>query len=521
MTRSFRNPVLSGFHPDPSVCRVGDDYYLVTSTFEYFPGLPVHHSRDLVHWRILGHALDRSDQLDLSGIRCSGGLYAPTIRHHEGRFYLVCTLVDGTAQDGSFVLTATDPAGPWSGPHWIQDAHGIDPSLFFDDDGSAWWTGCREAADPQWPGQTEIWLRRFDAEEMRLTGPEHVLWTGALRGGVWAEGPHLYRVDGHYLLITAEGGTEHNHSVMAARSASITGPYLGNPRNPVLTHRHLGLDHPVVGVGHADLVRTQRGEWWALLLASRSYGGYHHTLGRETFLTRVQWEEGWPLLAPGAGRLEPRAPAPDLAPHPWPPEPVRDDFDAPGLAPVWNGLRTPAEPGWSLSERPGHLRLRALAATLAERASPAFVGQRLRHRDFRAAALVDFVPRAVADRAGLALLRADTHHVLLVVTRADDGAGRVLSVLRRAGGPEEVLARAPVPPGPLVLAVHARGQDYRLSWARPGEPPVRLACVDGRVLSTQSAGGFTGAYVGLYAHGDGTGAAHADIDWFDYEGRSG
>jgi hypothetical protein len=248
------NPVLPGFHPDPSICRVGDEFFVVTSTFEYFPGLPVHRSRDLVEWQLVGHAVHREDQLDLSTVAASGGLFAPTIRHHDGRFFVACTLVGGEGRQGSFVVTATDPAGPWSDPAWIEDAPGIDPSILFDDDGRAWWCGTRLADPGDWPEQTEVWVRELDLATMSLVGEEHVVWHGAVEGAVWAEGPHLYRRVGEVLLLASEGGTERHHAVSAARGPSPTGPFTGSRANPLLTHRHLGGDSPVANVGHADLV---------------------------------------------------------------------------------------------------------------------------------------------------------------------------------------------------------------------------------------------------------------------------
>lgn len=318
-TANVVNPVLPGCHPDPSVCRVGADFYLVTSTFEYFPGIPVFHSRDLVHWRPIGHVLDRPSQVDLGTVASSEGIFAATIRHHQGRFYVVTTLVGGTDRGGTFVVTATDPAGPWSDPVWLDDAPGVDPSLFFDDDGRAWCTGTRLAEPGEWEGQTDVWLREFDAAQLTLTGPEHLLWRGALHGAVWAEGPHLYTVDGRYYLLAAEGGTEHGHAVSVARADHVTGPYTGNPANPVFTHRHLGRDFPVVGVGHADLVRTAEGHWWAVLLGSRPYGGYHPNLGRETFLVPVRWRTAGrssrPESAPRSARsVRPRSPGPRTGP---------------------------------------------------------------------------------------------------------------------------------------------------------------------------------------------------------------
>ncbi|MEU6742254.1 glycoside hydrolase family 43 protein [Streptosporangium sandarakinum] len=504
--RTFANPVLPGFHPDPSVCRVGDDHYLVTSSFEWFPGVPVFHSRDLVHWRPLGHVLDRPSQLPLDGIKPSGGIYAPTIRHHEGVFYVITTLVDGPPEAGleNFVVTATDPAGPWSEPYPLDLPGAFDPSLFFDDDGTAWVTATRPTDDH---GHTEIFLRRLDLGAMALTGEETVLWDGALKDAVWAEAPHLYKVDGRYHLMIAEGGTAHDHAVTVARSDDVAGPYRGNPRNPILTHRHLGLGHPIVGTGHGDLVRTAAGEWWMVLLAMRPYGGYHYNLGRETFLTRVRWEDGWPL----AEQVEPAAAAPDLPEHRWPAEPACDDFDAERLAPCWNHLRTPREPYWSLTERPGHLRLWPGPRTLAERAAPSLVARRQCHRDFAAHAALDFTP-AGDGCAGLVLVQNDDFHIRYVLS------ARGLEVVRRHAGADEVLAAAPVPGGRLFLGVEARGQEYRMRYATtPGRWLPLGGAVDGRVLSTTVAGGFTGAYIGMYAAGGPeAGRNPADFDWFEY-----
>lgn len=518
MPGTFRNPVLPGFHPDPSVCRVGADYYLVTSTFEYFPGLPLFHSRDLVHWRQVGHVLDRPEQLPLDGVRPSGGLYAPTIRHADGVFYVVCTLVDGNTQRGNFVVTATDPAGPWSQPVWLADARGIDPSLFFDDDGRAWYVGQRERDPGDYPGDCEIWLRELDREALRLTGPEHVLWRGALRGAIWAEGPHLYRIDGSYYLLAAEGGTGHEHAVSVARSAAVTGPYQGNPGNPVLTHRQLSREHPIVGPGHADLVQTPGGQWWAVLLAMRPYGGYFYNLGRETFLVPVRWSQGWPLFSPETGRVEAEYPAPELPETRWPAEPACDNFDAPRLAVTWMMLRTPRERLFSLTERPGHLRLMVRPQSLADAANPSFVARRQQHIDFTAHTVLDFSPRSDVEYAGLALVQNTGHHLVAVVTGHPQ---RRVRLIRRVADVDEVLAEQPLSrTGPVYLAVTAHGQRYALrfaeepgAWQELGEP------VDGRFLSTPVAGGFVGTCLGMYATSNGrAGGNVADFDFFEYHG---
>jgi len=446
------NPILPGCHPDPSVTRVGDDYYLVTSTFEYFPGLPVFHSTDLEQWIQVGNAVDRADQLDLSSVPSSGGLFAATIRHHDGRFFIVCTLVGGSGTGGHFVLTASDAAGPWSDPAWL-DGDGIDPSLFFDDDGRAWFTATRPARKPAWSEQTEVWLREFDPVAQTLTGDEHVLWTGALIGAVWAEGPHLYRRDGWYYLLTSEGGTEVDHAVVVARSRNLTGPYAGNPANPVLTHRNLGRGHPVTNVGHADLVETPDGGWAAVLLASR---GLDSTLGRESFSVPVIWENGWPVLAPGVGQVTLGEPATRV-----------------------RGMPGPLE--WT---RPRTGPLASIDGDTVTIAGAGFAGVRQRHPTFVFGARIE----SGADATGLMIRQSDDDHLRLTT-----GAAGVVAT-RTAHGRTSTLATAP-PADRLEL----RGHDGVVELWADG---ALLVAVDVTFLGSAEAGGFLGVWLALVA-GDG------------------
>jgi alpha-N-arabinofuranosidase len=479
-----QNPILPGCHPDPSICRVGEDYYLVTSTFEYFPGLPVFHSTDLAHWENIGHVVTREGQLDYSGIASSGGLYAPTIRHHCGVFYVVCTLVDraDAERGGNFLMTA----GPWSDPVWL-DADGIDPSIFFDEDGRVWLHGTRLARVPEWHDQTEVWVREFELATMSLTGPEHIIWNGALLNAVWAEGPHLYKVDGTYYLLAAEGGTEFHHAVSVARSDAVTGPYEGNRANPVLTHRHLGHGADVVGTGHSDLFQAADGSWWAVLLAMRPIGGYHYPLGRETFLVPVAWEDGWPVFAPGVGQVPAAVEVPFA--HP-----------GPGVAslPAWTSLRGPAsafaEPdgdGWRL-----HLR----AETLADPGTPAFLGLRQQHRDLDLAATISG-PILPGEEAGLVIRQSERDHARLSLLRSGDRL-LVRAVHRRAGS-DVLLGELAVATAESVrLGVRARGPEYSL-WVRVGDRDVVVATADGRSLDSVATGGFLGLWLGVYATSNG------------------
>ena len=515
MRKSFSNPILPGCHPDPSICRVGDDYYLVTSTFEFFPGLPIFHSLDLVHWHQIGHVLDRPSQLDLDEIRASGGLYAPTIRHHNGTFYVINTLVDGKRRSGNFIVTATQPQGPWSEPHWLEDADGIDPSLFFDEDGICWYVGTRLNEKGYYTGHTEIYLQEFDLENMKLVGDQTVLWDGAVKGVVWAEAPHIYKTNGYYYLLIAEGGTAHHHSVTIARSKNIIGPYKANRGNPILTHRHLGLDYPIVGAGHADLVETQNGEWWAVLLAMRPYGGYYYNLGRETFLVPVRWEEDWPIVSPGTGRVELEYPAPDLPEHTWQTPPARDDFNNTMLAYQWNLLRTPREEFYSLDERPGFLRLRLRPQQLSEQSNPSFVGRRQQHIHFAAQTQFEFTPQSDNECAGLALIQNKDFYFLFVITCENEP---VIRLIKRSHGKDETLALRPTTAGLCTLKVTAHEQDYSFYYSTNDQWHPLVENVDGRILSTPVAGGFVGAYVAMYASSNGQSSKNfADFDWFEYQ----
>ncbi|MCB0910174.1 MAG: family 43 glycosylhydrolase [Propionibacteriaceae bacterium] len=504
----IRNPILPGCHPDPSVCRVGADYYLVTSTFEYFPGLPVFHSTDLAHWEPVGHVITRAGQLDYSGIASSGGLYAPTIRHHDGRFWVVCTLVDqaDVSRGGNFLVTATDPAGPWSDPVWL-DADGIDPSLFFDDDGRAWLHGTRLAREPQWPDQTEVWVRELDLATLTPVGPETVIWRGAMLGVVWAEGPHLYKVDGTYYLLAAEGGTEFHHSVCVARSASVTGPYESNRCNPVLTHRHLGRGADVVGVGHADLVQAADGSWWAVLLGMRPYGGYHYALGRETFLVPVVWEDSWPVFEPGVGRVAGQVEVPFASPRergsgrggpqgPIPPSDAR-----------WTTLRGPAADFASPTEDGWLLRL--TPETLAEPGTPALLGVRQQHRDLDVRVGLR-APLRPGEEAGLVVRQSEQDHVRLAVVGTPDGT--VVRAIHRRAGVEAVLGEVAASGDTFELGLRVRGVDYALLV--DGE---LLAVADGRTLDSVATGGFLGLWLGTYGttNGGPTGTT-VEVGPFEY-----
>ena len=272
-----KNPIMPGFYPDPTVCAVGGDYYMVNSSFAYFPGLPIFHSKDLAHWEQIGNVLDRESQLPLKTAAHSAGLFAPTIRYHEGVFYVICTNI---SDKGNFIVTATDPAGPWSEPHYIEGADGIDPSLFFDTDGKCYYTGTHPNPDgTKYNGDWYIWIQELDIKEMKLIGEKKNVWNGAMKNVIWPEGPHLYHIGDYYYIMHAEGGTGPEHCEAICRSKDVWGPYENNPKNPIITHRHLGKDYPIKYVGHADLIETPNHEWYMIMLAVRPLERYT-TMGR-------------------------------------------------------------------------------------------------------------------------------------------------------------------------------------------------------------------------------------------------
>lgn len=499
---TFTNPILSGFYPDPSICRVGDDYYLVNSTFEYFPGVPIFHSKDLVNWRQIGHVLTTPSQLPLEKARASAGIFAPTLRYHDGTFYMVTTNVSGV---GNFYVTATDPAGPWSERHPL-DNEGIDPSLFFDDDGKVYYIRHVGGGDG-YIGQQEL-----DLETGKLVGEMKKIWGGT--GGVWAEGPHMVKRDGKYYLMIAEGGTSFNHMVTIARSDSPWGPFEANPENPILTHRHRP-QHPVHALGHADLVETPAG-WWAVFLGIRPQGGRVHHLGRETYLAPVSWNsDGWPVIGK-EGTIELEMAAPQLTPQPQSTKP-RDEFDGDQLGFDWNFLRNPRDGDWSLTERPGYLRLRGSKVTLSDQDSPAFVGRRQTAMACRAAAELEFEPAMANEEAGLVVRGNDANHFDLGVTLND---GRRKVFLRRVLGGKviEPVQYEELPAGPVVLSIVAEPLKYEFFYQVGDGQPKSLGTALPQDLASEKIGGFTGVYFGMYATGNGKASSMpADFAWFDYE----
>ncbi|NGO70596.1 family 43 glycosylhydrolase [Streptomyces boncukensis] len=522
----IRNPVLPGFRPDPSIVYADGWYYLVTSTFEWYPGVPVHRSPDLVRWELVGHVLDRPGLLDLRGVPDSGGVWAPSLSWHGGRFQLAYSVVrtaGGPYKDiDNYLTTAPDMLGPWSDPVHLNSS-GIDPALFHDEDGRTWLLNTRWDHRPDRPSFDGILLQEYDPDKRSLIGePVNILRHD---DGELIEGPNLYRHDGWYVLLLAEGGTGWNHGVRAARSRSLTGPYALDPAGPLLTTRDT-CGGPLQKAGHGELVRTPGGEWYLAHLASRPLHtpeGPRCVLGRETCLQRVVWNgEGWPRLAHGTNRprTEVRAPtgtARGTAPVPGP---VRDDFDAPRPDVAWSTLRGPADASWlSLSERPGWLRLRGRQSP-ASLFDQSLLARPLRSTHCEAATVMDFRPSRFPQMAGLICWYDTGTHYYLRATHSERHGGRVLGVCYADDGTYGELAESelPVDDWPLLhLSARFDGPVLRFSaspdgrtW-RPVGPELdatRLSDDYGAALR------FTGAHVGLCVQDLDGGRASADFDWF-------
>jgi len=500
---TFSNPIISGFYPDPSICRVGGDYYLVNSTFEYFPGVPIFHSKDLVHWQQIGYCLTRKSQLPLDKIPSSGGIYAPTLRYHNGTFYMVTTNVSG---GGNFYVTAKNPTGPWSEPVWLNDGGGIDPSLFFDDDGKVYYTRHEGMGDGY------IAQQCLNLKTGNLEGPLQNIWRGT--GDIWPEGPHLYKINDKYYLMIAEGGTRYGHMVTIARSDSPFGPFEPNPNNPILTHRNR-KDHPIQALGHADLVETPSG-WWMVCLGIRPQGGYMHHLGRETFLAPVAWKEGWPVVN-GNGTLEEELPAPKLKPHIFKEPPARDDFDSNKLALQWNYLRNPYDGDVSLTACPGYLRLNGSAVTLNDQDSPAFVGRRQTNLACQFLVKLDFTPTAQNEEAGLVVRGNEKNHYDLGLTLKD---GKKKAFFRAVlnGKVVQPIHYIDVPEGDVIMSVKALPLTYEFFCQSLNGPAISLGKALTGDLSSEKIGGFTGVYFGMYASGNGQkNTKPADFEYAEYK----
>lgn len=506
----YFNPIVSGFYPDPSICRKGKDYYMVHSTFSYYPGVPILHSTDLVNWTQIGFVLNRPSQLKLDGIRLSGGIYAPDIQYnkHNDTFYMITTSVDGI---GNFIVKTKDPKlNDWSEPIPLPNVGGIDPSLFFDDDGKAYIIhNDAPEGTPEWNGHRAIWIHDYDTQTDKTFGERKLLLDGGVdrsKKPVWIEGPHIYKVNDKYYLMAAEGGTSVNHSEVILRSDNVKGTYVPYENNPILTQRDMAEPRPdiVTSVGHADLIETPTGEWYAVFLGCRPYEGNHYNTGRETFLLPVKWKDGFPII------LEKGIPVPTvvkkkgLMPNStnffsgnftW-----KDDFELNTLAKEWSFIRTPRGEWWQLKN--GNLILEAIPRSIYDVDNPAFIGRRQQHLVFEAETEVQFIPENSHDLAGLVCYQNEAFN--FVFGKTIDNNKEVL-VVDRSEKERKRIAQIPIPneylQSPVKLRITGDNDKYSFfasfdsgkTWQTVAEN------IDAKNLSTQSAGGFTGVMIGMYA----------------------
>lgn len=515
------NPIMPGFYPDPSICAVGDDYYLCNSTFSYFPGLSVMHSKDLAHWEQIGNVLDRNSQLPLEGADHSQGLFAPTIRYNNGVFYVICTNV---THGGNFIVTATNPEGPWSEPHYLEDADGIDPSLFFDEDGKCYYIGTHPNPDGvKYNGDWFIYISEVDLVNWKLVGEKHNVWNGALKGCIWPEGPHIYKENGYYYIMHAEGGTGPEHSVMICRSKDIYGPYENNPKNPILTHRHLGKDYPIKYVGHGDIIKTPNGEWFMTMLAVRPLNRFT-TMGRETFLAKFIWEDEWPVVNPGVGMLTDTV---EIDLPEWNPLTDKNSYTCrtnnkttiPGtdknyvfaemkeLGDEFLFLRNYPEDMYKLDGE--GLKLKCQAESIQAVASPSYVAIRQQHHFFTSTTEIDVSSLGNNETAGIVLMQNNLYNLRVEVT--DDNCNMILC----QNGEENLV-------GSVAVKDVAKDNIVKLSIVVEGLNTKGLAgdklLGESEVsnLSTEVAGGFVGCCIGMYASGNGKDGGYVSFKNFTY-----
>ena len=502
----YTNPIVSGFNPDPSVCRVGNDFYLVNSTFEYFPGLPIYHSTDLVHWEQIGHVLTRDSQLKLPlGAPNCIGLYAPTIRYHEGKFYCVVTNVGGNP-GGNFYVSTNDIYGEWSEPIFL-DFGGIDPSFFFDEDGKCYYSGTDDDG---------VFICEIDIETGKRLGEKQYPWNGT--GANNPEGPHVYKINGWYYLMMAEGGTELCHMVTIARSKNIYGPYEECPWNPVLTNSRTGM--PIKAIGHADLVEDANGGWWAVCLGNRPIAyPFRHTMGRETMLVPVIWKEDWPVMG-----VDGRVPeeiaverfAGEMTPNTGryiPGSDFEDDFNGDKLNVSWNYIYNPVENLVSLDNK--GLRLHGAAASISCDDYKSILVRRQEHFDFDATMHLNFTP-AEGEEAGLCIYMSNKHHYEIALTKID--GEQCLIIRRQIGKLKAIEEKVPYEGSDVVLQLNGRRREYNFSYSKDGKEFTTLGGGESHYLSTEAGGCFTGNVIGLYASGNGKEAENdAYVTKFTYK----
>ncbi len=543
----INNPVLPGFHPDPSICRVDKDYYIATSTFEWWPGVRIHHSRDLANWTHCAYAVTRSSQLNLMGHPDSSGVWAPCLSYAHDKFWLIYTDVRsmyGAYKDThNYLITASNIQGPWSEPIYLNSS-GFDPSLFHDDDGRSWLLNQQWIHHPDKHPFNGIAMQEFDRTTCELVGAVRNIFDGTELGVV--EGPHLYKRNGYYYLLTAEGGTFYEHAVTFARSKTIDGPYEVMSGNPVLT-AHKKEAKTLQRAGHASLVETEQGEWYLAHLCGRplewtganlekadsstGYGGLHCPLGRETSLQKMHWrDDGWLEVEGGGNSPHLQIPSPTgLKATPKIPAPVRDDFESVSLSDDFNSLRVPVDASWlSLVERPGFLRLKG-RESLMSLFEQSLIARRQQHFNCTVETELDFVPENYHQMAGLVAYYNTSNHAYFHVSFDAQTGHRVLRLyVNTDGALSEPCAAVELPPGPVKLKLELRHQHMAFFYQLHGylDWLVMGDAIETKTLSDEYATrsrdgyfysfGFTGNFIGLACQDLSGKRKAADFDYFSY-----
>ncbi|MDT0643573.1 glycoside hydrolase family 43 protein [Zunongwangia sp. F363] len=525
----FQNPILAGWYPDPAITDDGNgNYYMVHSTFAFFPGIPVFHSTDLVNWEPIGNVISRPEQLDLEGFGVSRAIFAPDISYDNGTFYVTCTVVDGK---GNFVVTAKDPAGPWSDPVYLPEVKGIDPGLFFDENQTYLvYNSDAPNNEPQYSGHRTIRMVEFDKEKLQVTSGNRILVNGGVdisKKPVWAEGPRIYKENGYYYLMTAEGGTAVNHSEMIYRTKDIDSDLIPYKENPILTQRHLdpNREKPITSAGHADLVQTQNGDWYGVFLAVRPYEDDYYNTGRETFMAPVKWVNEWPVFDLGGENIKYQYPLPEgthLNKNNFPLNgnfSFRKEFDKDSLGLSWLFLRTPKNRWYSFNN--GALKLKTRPETIEGTSNPTFIGHRQQHLTGEASISLDFKPVSKNESAGIVAFQNESHYYYL--NKSMENGKSVVELLQGTEDGNKVLAKTEIANtvSPLLLKIEFNKDKYNFYYASaPDEWKILKKDIDAKYLSTKTAGGFVGVTLAMYTTSNGEKSDNsASFNWFEYTGN--
>lgn len=508
---NFYNPVIQGFYPDPALCRKGNDYYLVVSSFAFYPGVPIFHSNDLVNWKQVGHVLDRPEQLPIAeGVGSSQAIFAPSIAYnpHNDTFYMITT--NTSSPLGNFFVKTKDPAGDWSDPIRLPEINGIDPSFFFDEDGKGYIVHNGVTDGPAlYDGHRTVRVWEFDTATDKIVGGGHVIINGGVNldeKPVWIEAPHIYKRHGKYYLMCAEGGTSINHSEVIFQSDKPMGPYKPAKENPILTQRHLTEPraYEVTSAGHADIVSTPEDNHYGVFLAVRPYEGNKYNTGREVFMLPVDWSGEFPVFIGGHDPIQPTQTLPAgvenktgkdgfLPNGNWT---YTDAFDGPELDQRWVMLRTPDSTFHRFEN--GALLLDKKPVSTKERKQPSLVGFRQQHITFSAETEMKFIPEAEGDLAGMVCFQDDMYNYIFGITLVDGVKSVVLE--KNFRGTSEIVASAPITKDKVTLKVTGDKANYSFWYStKPGEFTALAENQDGSILSTDVAGGFIGNIICLYA----------------------